>query len=72
MPASAAAAPMLPGLSPIRGRVIDPLFKLAVDRLPEHADLRSQSTVSRTENLAGRTPYSRQVSSTASARHRQA
>jgi hypothetical protein len=32
----------------------DPLFKLAMDRLPEHADLCSQSTVSRTENLADR------------------
>jgi Transposase DDE domain group 1 len=32
----------------------DPLFKLALDRLPEHADLCSQSTVSRTENLADR------------------
>ena len=26
------------------------LFKLAIELLPEHADLRSQSTVSRTEN----------------------
>lgn len=33
---------------------VDPLFKLAMDRLPEHADLCSQSTVSRTENLANR------------------
>ena len=32
----------------------DPLFKLALDRLPEHADLCSQSTVSRTENLPDR------------------
>ena len=32
----------------------DPLFKLAMDRLPEHADLCSQSTVSRTENLPDR------------------
>ncbi len=32
----------------------DPLFKLAMDRLPEHTDLCSQSTVSRTENLADR------------------
>jgi Transposase DDE domain group 1 len=29
----------------------DPLFKLAMDRLPERGDLCSQSTVSRTENL---------------------
>jgi len=29
----------------------DPLFKLAMDRLPEHGDLCSQSTVSRAENL---------------------
>jgi hypothetical protein len=29
----------------------DPMFKLALDRLPDHADLCSQSTVSRTENL---------------------
>jgi hypothetical protein len=29
----------------------DPMFKLAMDRLPDHADLCSQSTVSRTENL---------------------
>ena len=29
----------------------DPLFKLAMGRLPDHADLCSQSTVSRTENL---------------------
>src|SRR6185437_979717 len=29
----------------------DPMFKLALDRLPEHADLCSQSTISRTENL---------------------
>jgi len=29
----------------------DPMFKLAMDRLPEHADLCSQSTVSRAENL---------------------
>lgn len=32
----------------------DPLFKLAMDRLPEHTDLCSQSTVSRTENLVDR------------------
>src|SRR3954465_10272523 len=32
----------------------DPLFKLAMDRLPEHGDLCSQSTVSRTENLPDR------------------
>ncbi|MBV8869172.1 MAG: transposase, partial [Acetobacteraceae bacterium] len=32
----------------------DPLFKLAMDRLPDHADLCSQSTVSRTENLPDR------------------
>jgi hypothetical protein len=32
----------------------DPLFKLAMDRLPEHDDLCSQSTVSRTENLPDR------------------
>jgi hypothetical protein len=32
----------------------DPLFKLAMDRLPGHADLCSQSTVSRTENLPDR------------------
>jgi hypothetical protein len=31
----------------------DPLFKLAMDRLPEHGDLCSQSTVSRAENLPG-------------------
>jgi hypothetical protein len=30
----------------------DPMFKLAMERLPDHADLCSQSTVSRTENLA--------------------
>ena len=30
---------------------VDPMFKLAMDRLPEHADLCSQSTVSRAENL---------------------
>jgi hypothetical protein len=29
----------------------DPMFKLAMDRLPEHRDLCSQSTVSRAENL---------------------
>ncbi len=29
----------------------DPLFKPAMGRLPKHGDLRSQSTVSRTENL---------------------
>jgi hypothetical protein len=29
----------------------DPMFKLAMNRLPEHADLCSQSTVSRAENL---------------------
>ena len=29
----------------------DPMFKLAMDRLPEHAELCSQSTVSRAENL---------------------
>lgn len=29
----------------------DPMFKLAMDRLPGHRDLCSQSTVSRTENL---------------------
>jgi hypothetical protein len=28
----------------------DPMFKLAMERLPEHADLCSQSTISRTEN----------------------
>src|SRR4051794_26012222 len=32
----------------------DPLFKLAMDRLPEHGALCSQSTVSRTENLPDR------------------
>ena len=32
----------------------DPLFKLAMERLPDHADLCSQSTVSRTENLPDR------------------
>src|SRR3954468_6935467 len=32
----------------------DPLFKLAMDRLPEHGDLCSQSTVSRAENLPDR------------------
>jgi hypothetical protein len=32
----------------------DPLFKLAMDRLPHHGDLCSQSTVSRTENLPDR------------------
>ena len=32
----------------------DPLFKLAMDRLPEHRDLCSQSTVSRAENLPDR------------------
>src|SRR4051812_17987449 len=32
----------------------DPVFKLAMDRLPEHGDLCSQSTVSRTENLPDR------------------
>ena len=32
----------------------DPLFKLAMDRLPDHGDLCSQSTVSRTENLPDR------------------
>src|SRR3954449_4592420 len=32
----------------------DPLFKLAMDRLPEQGDLCSQSTVSRTENLPDR------------------
>src|SRR3954452_25393800 len=32
----------------------DPLFKLAMDRLPEHCDLCSQSTVSRTETLPDR------------------
>ena len=32
----------------------DPLFKLALDRLPDHADLCSQPTVSRTENLPDR------------------
>ena len=32
----------------------DPVFKLAMDRLPEHADLCSQSTVSRAENLPDR------------------
>src|SRR4051794_22887733 len=32
----------------------DPLFKLAMDRLPEHGELCSQSTVSRTENLPDR------------------
>ena len=30
---------------------VDPMFKLAMDRLPEHAELCSQSTVSRAENL---------------------
>ena len=29
----------------------DPMFKLAMQRLPEHADLCSQSTISRAENL---------------------
>jgi hypothetical protein len=29
----------------------DPMFKLAMERLPEHADLCSQSTISRIENL---------------------
>src|SRR4051812_9486191 len=29
----------------------DPMFKLAMERLPDHADLCSQSTISRTENL---------------------
>lgn len=32
----------------------DPMFKLAMDRLPDHADLCSQSTVSRAENLPDR------------------
>jgi hypothetical protein len=32
----------------------DPLFKLAMDRLPDHRDLCSQSTVSRAENLPDR------------------
>lgn len=32
----------------------DPLFKVAMERLPDHADLCSQSTVSRTENLPDR------------------
>ena len=32
----------------------DPMFKLAMDRLPEHGDLCSQSTVSRAENLPDR------------------
>lgn len=32
----------------------DPMFKLAMDRLPEHRDPCSQSTVSRTENLPDR------------------
>src|SRR5437764_12793244 len=32
----------------------DPLFKLAMDRLPEHGDLCSHSTVSRAENLPDR------------------
>jgi len=32
----------------------DPMFKLAMDRLPEHADLCSQPTVSRAENLPDR------------------
>src|SRR3954451_16686795 len=29
----------------------DPMFNLAMERLPDHADLCSQSTISRTENL---------------------
>lgn len=32
----------------------DPMFKLALDRLPEEAALCSQPTISRTENLPGR------------------
>lgn len=32
----------------------DPLLKLAMERLPDHADLCSQPTVSRTENLPDR------------------
>ena len=32
----------------------DPLFKLSMDRLPDHRDLCSQSTVSRAENLPDR------------------
>ncbi len=39
----------------------DPLFKLAMDRLPEHGDLCSQSTVSHTENLPDRHALLRMV-----------
>jgi hypothetical protein len=54
------------GLSPVRGKAVvarfedgndavtlrsDPMFKLALDRLPSGEDLCSQSTISRVENL---------------------